>query len=68
MPRPGPDGPGTRRVPVGIRLSPAEVADLDARALAEGLTIRNGEPNRSELIRLDLAYAAAHRPKGWRPK
>jgi hypothetical protein len=50
-----------------MRLSGAGLAWIDQRALAEGLTIRGGEPNRSELVRLALAYASAHMPKGWRP-
>lgn len=62
MPRPGP-----RRPLVAVRLSEAGRDHIDARALEEGLTIRKGEPNRSEMIRLMLAYASAHMPKGWRP-
>jgi hypothetical protein len=41
---------------------------IDQRALAEGLVKGDGQPNRSEMIRIALAYAAAHMPKGWRPK
>lgn len=63
MPRPGP-----RRPLVALKLSEADIAHIDPRALDEGITIRNGEPNRSEMIRLMLAYASAHMPKGWRPK
>lgn len=50
-----------------IRLSEAGRAWLDRRALAEGLTIRSGEPNRSEIARIAFAYAQRHMPKGWRP-
>lgn len=63
MPRPGP-----RRPVTALRLSVEGLAHIDRRALEEGLTIRGGEPNRSEMIRLMLAYASAHMPKGWRPK
>jgi hypothetical protein len=62
MPRPGP-----RRPIVALRLSDAGIEHIDERALAEGLTIRGGEPNRSEMARLMLAYASAYMPKGWRP-
>lgn len=62
MPRPGP-----RRTAVAVRLSAETIAWLDQRALDEQLTIRGGEPNRSEMARLALAYAAQHMPKGWRP-
>lgn len=62
MPRPGP-----RRPLVAIRMSEPGIAHIDRRALDEGLTIRDGEPNRSEMMRLMLAYASAHMPKGWRP-
>jgi hypothetical protein len=61
MPRQGP-----RRRAVQTKLTDAEIAALDLRALAEGLTIRGGEPNRSELIRIMLAYAS-DMPFGWRP-
>jgi hypothetical protein len=62
MPRPGP-----RRPIVALRLSEAGIRHVDERALEEGLTIRGGEPNRSEMARLMLTYAAQHMPKGWRP-
>ena len=62
MPRPGP-----RRVLVATKLYDDEIAALDQRALDEGLTIRGGEPNRSEMIRRMLAYAQRHMPKGWKP-
>jgi hypothetical protein len=41
---------------------------VDHRAVDEGLVKGDGEPNRSEMIRIALAYAAQHMPKGWRPK
>jgi|1185.fasta_scaffold1509581_1 hypothetical protein len=68
MPRSGPDGPGTRRPYVAFKLDPAQPAAIAQRALSEGLTIRNGEPNRSEMGRLLIAYALENMPKGWRPK
>lgn len=58
---------GERREIVAHRLSAEGRAWLDQRALEEDLTIRGGEPNRSEMIRIALAYAAKHMPKGWRP-
>lgn len=62
MPRPGPRRPNTT-----LRLSAEGTAWLDQRAVEEGLTKGSGEPNRSELIRIALAYAQRHMPKGWRP-
>lgn len=62
MPRPGP-----RRPLVAIRLSEQGIAHIDQRAREECPPIRGGEPNRSEMIRRMLAYAAAHMPKGWTP-
>lgn len=62
MPRPGP-----RRPLVAIRLSEQGIAHIDQRAAAEGLVRDDGEPNRSEMIRLMLAYASAKMPAGWRP-
>lgn len=53
---------------IGFKLADREIAVVDKRALAEGLTIRGGEPNRSELIRLALLYALQHMPPGWRPE
>jgi hypothetical protein len=62
MPRPGP-----RRPLVALRLSEQGIEWLDQRARDEGLT-QGDEPNRSEMIRLALAYAQQHMPRGWRPK
>jgi hypothetical protein len=62
MPRTGP-----RRPNVVARLGDDETAHIDARAADEGLLKGNGEPNRSEMIRRMLAYAAATMPKGWKP-
>jgi hypothetical protein len=63
MPRPGP-----RRPLVAFKLDQEAIERVDARALAEGMTIRGGEPNRSELIRLAVEYALAEMPAGWRPE
>lgn len=63
MPRTGP-----RRGMVAFKATDDEVAEYDRQALAEGFVIRNGEPNRSELIRLWLAYARQNIPQGWRPE
>lgn len=62
MPRTGP-----RRPLLAVKLSQEGIGYIDQRALDEGFTIRGGEPNRSEMVRLMLAYASQHMPKGWRP-
>ena len=62
MPRTGP-----RRPVVNLRLSEEGIQHVDDRALTEGLTKGDGEPNRSEMIRIMLAFAAAKMPQGWRP-
>ena len=58
MPRPGP-----RRPSVTIRLSDSGLAVIDRLAVADGLTIRNGEPNRSAMIRKLLAEACDARAR-----
>lgn len=63
MPRTGP-----RRPLVAIKLSQDGIDHIDDRARAEVPLKGNGQPNRSEMIRRMLAYAAAHMPKGWQPK
>ena len=63
MPRPGP-----RRPLVAIKMSEDGIKHIDRRATDEGLIKGNGKPNRSEMIRRMLAYAALHMPKGWQPK
>lgn len=62
MPRPGP-----RRRLVALKLDDEAIAAVDARALSEGLTIRGGDVNRSEMLRLAIAYGMANMPQGWRP-
>jgi hypothetical protein len=56
-----------RRV-VSFLLSWAAVDFIEALAKEEGIVDEDGEPNRSEMMRNMLAYAAQHRPKGWRPQ
>ena len=63
MPRPGPP-----RKLVAVKLSTDGIERIDKRAADECPLIRNGEPNRSEMIRRMLAYAERHMPKGWQPK
>lgn len=62
MPRTGP-----RRELVAVRMLPAAIEHLDERAAEEELYDEQGRPNRSEVVRVMLAYAARHMPKGWRP-
>jgi hypothetical protein len=61
MPRPGPP-----RILVATKLTKQGIDWIDQRARDEGLTIRGGDPNRSEMLRLMIAYAATYMPKGWR--
>lgn len=63
MPRPGP-----RRPFVVFRLSQSGIDCVDRRAREEGLLKGDGEPNRSEMLRILLAYAIWKMPRGWRPK
>jgi len=63
MPRPGP-----RRPLVALKLSQEVIDHIDTLAMSEGLVKNDGKPNRSEIIRLMLAYAAATMPTGWRPE
>lgn len=62
MPRPGP-----RRPAVVIKLAQAGIDHIDQRAAVEVPLRGNGVPNRSEMVRRMLAYAAVHMPKGWKP-
>jgi hypothetical protein len=59
---------GERRPLVALKLGTAETAHIDQRARDEKLLKGDGEPNRSEMMRLMLAYAAANMPPGWRPE
>ncbi|MFC7448953.1 hypothetical protein [Rhodococcus daqingensis] len=62
MPRPGPVRPL-----VGIKMDAVRIEEYDAQAQQEGLLMKSGKPNRSELIRIKLAFADEHMPSGWRP-
>lgn len=62
MPRSGP-----RRILAATKLTAGGIAWIKERALDEGLTIRGGEANQSEMMRIMLAYSSIHMPKGWRP-
>lgn len=57
MPRPGP-----RRPLVALKLADEVIERIDALALAAGRVKGNGDPNRSEQIRVMLAYAEQHMP------
>lgn len=57
----------TGRRQLNARVSWAAVDWIDQLAAAEGVTTADGRPNRSEMVRLLLAYAARHWQKGWRP-
>lgn len=56
-----------RRRNVNFRASWDAVDFIEQTARDENVVDEDGEPNRSEMIRIMLAYAAQHRPKGWRP-
>jgi len=62
MPRPGP-----AMDLVGVRLPTADIILLDGRALLEGRTDDDGQPNRSAMARVLIAYALAEMPIGWTP-
>ncbi|MFD4352357.1 hypothetical protein ACFWPK_10710 [Nocardia sp. NPDC058519] len=63
MPRPGP-----RRPVLALRMSDDQIAALDDQAIAEELLTKQGEPNRSELIRIMVEYARENMPASWRPE
>ena len=52
--------PGQQKRSKTLRISPGGIAWIEQRADEEGVVD-------SELIRLALAYAQRHMPKGWRP-
>lgn len=56
MPRPGP-----RRPYVAVRLNPDGLAWIDELAAERGI-------NRSETLRLMLAYAQQRMPRTWKPR
>lgn len=55
------------RVPVNFRTSPVAIRRLNDRARTEGFLMPDGRPNRSEMVRIMLAYADRTMPNGWRP-
>jgi len=59
---------GPPRTQVGVLFTEKQVAMLDRRAVDEGLVASTGRPNRSELVRIMLAFAHANMPDGWRPE
>ena len=63
MPRTGP-----RRPLVAIKLSEAGIARIDARAADRAKAEGRPKPNRSDEIRVMLAYAEQHMPARWTPK
>ncbi|MEV0772731.1 hypothetical protein [Nocardia salmonicida] len=63
MPRPGP-----RRPVLALRMSDDQIATQDNQAIAEDLLTEQGEPNRSELIRIMVEYARETMPAGRRPE
>ena len=58
--------PGGRRS-VHFLTSWRSVDVIEQLARDEGVVDEGGEPNRSEMIRILLAYALRHWKKGWRP-
>lgn len=49
-------------------MSDDQIAALDAQAVGEQLLTKQGEPNRSELIRIMVEYARENMPQSWRPE
>lgn len=62
MPRTGP-----RRPQTAFRMTEAAAWEIDKLARAEGIVKSDGDPNRSAMIRLLLAFAVRNWRKGWRP-
>ncbi|MFG1846745.1 hypothetical protein [Micromonospora carbonacea] len=58
---------GKERQPVYFRASKPAIGILEQLAHDEGVLDRHGNPNRSEMIRILLAYALRHWKRGWRP-
>ncbi len=56
-----------RRPATALRLGEDVLAKIDRRAIAEGLLKGNGDPNRSELIRLYIDFGEQFMPPDWRP-
>lgn len=57
----------TGRRSVNFRASWQAVDIIEHLARDEGVVDEGGEPNRSEMIRILLAYALRNWKKGWRP-
>ncbi|MFD6107398.1 hypothetical protein ACFWFQ_32580 [Nocardia salmonicida] len=49
-------------------MSDDQIVALDNQTIAEDLPTKQGEPNRSELIRIRVEYAREIMPAGWRPE
>lgn len=62
-----PTAPKKGRRVVSFLASWAAVDVIEQLARDEGVVDEDGEPNRSEMIRILLAYALRHWKKGWRP-
>lgn len=56
-----------RRPATALRLGEDVLERIDNRAIAEGLLKGNGDPNRSELIRLFIDFGEQFMPPDWRP-
>lgn len=56
-----------RRQPTAVRLSATVLEEIDRLALQEGLVKGDGEPNRSEWIRLAVEFSKDRMEPGWRP-
>lgn len=52
---------------VVFRLARSAIEYIDRLAVEEGVVLRDGKPNRSEMIRLLLAFALRNWKRGWRP-
>ncbi|EME21832.1 hypothetical protein G419_08259 [Rhodococcus triatomae BKS 15-14] len=50
-----------------MKMDAVQIEFYDKQAAIEGLLMKSGKPNRSELIRIKLAFADEHMPAGWRP-
>jgi hypothetical protein len=57
----------TGRRTVNFRASWAAIDTIETLARDEGIVDEDGEPNRSEMIRILLAFALRHWRQGWRP-
>ncbi|MFD9551443.1 hypothetical protein ACFWBG_29010 [Nocardia salmonicida] len=60
--------PRTTRLVLAPRMSDDQIVALDNQTIAEDLSTKQGEPNRSELIRIRVDYAREIMPAGWRPE